>query len=333
MASKRILYLDLVKLFTIYLVIVGHVIQAMVDGLIIDRHLYKAIYSFHMPLFMLLSGYFFCSSTKTTFTNILKTKAKQLLVPAFTCTFICCIYLSLFHETPNYIAELIGNSWFLKTLFVIYIVMYFLKQIHINDYALMVLSCAILFIMPSASTLQINFLFPFFWCGYLFRKHNLLEKISFSWKYVLIFLLQYIFFYCLQQFYNVPNYIPISIYTLQNQGALICLRFCVAFLGCLCAITMISVVYKQLEKSCFINHIAKYGQKTLGVYVLQTIIVLTIFHDTLAWHEENELILDVLIAPSLALVFLVLCLFCIHILSKSKIIDLLLFGGQYYNSK
>ena len=39
------------------------------------------IYSFHMALFMSLSGYFFQSSLKKSFTEVLKSKAVQLLIP------------------------------------------------------------------------------------------------------------------------------------------------------------------------------------------------------------------------------------------------------------
>ena len=52
--SQRLLYIDALKGFTILLVVLGHVLQVRYD---IDNLLYRYIHSFHMPLFMFLSGY------------------------------------------------------------------------------------------------------------------------------------------------------------------------------------------------------------------------------------------------------------------------------------
>ena len=82
-----------------------------------------------------------------------------------------------------------------------------------------------------------------------------------------------------------------------------------------------------------IGEIAQYGQWTLGVYVLQTILVINIFPDTLAWYVESEWLLDLIVAPLLSLAFLVLCLLLIRWISKNKALGLIFFGGQYKTIK
>ena len=159
---KRIVYLDLVKLFTIYLVILGHVIAMMVNGYSVGGRLYAFIYSFHMPLFMLLSGYFVSSRLgEMPIVALIKKKGRQLLLPSITCTLICCVYICLTQEHPNYRDEMIGNSWFLKTLFVYYVLFGLLKRLPIDDWALCVVSCMALFVIPGCSSLQVNLLFPY----------------------------------------------------------------------------------------------------------------------------------------------------------------------------
>ena len=58
-SGKRIAYIDITKAFAIFTVVLGHVLQWTTAG---DPYHCSApfifIYSFHMPLFMLLSGYF-----------------------------------------------------------------------------------------------------------------------------------------------------------------------------------------------------------------------------------------------------------------------------------
>lgn len=328
---NRILYLDLVKLFTIYMVIIGHVIAMMVNGYVVGEKLNAFIYSFHMPLFMMLSGYFISSKTLSkTVPDFLLTKARQLLLPAITCTAICLLYLFLVREHVDVRSEIIGNSWFLKTLFVFYVLFYLIKKIPMNDWVLLIVSCGLLFVIPHATTLQVNLIFPYFWGGYLLRKYQVLEKVSFKWKYAVFFVAAFAGCYSLQRYLGVPNYIGINIDSLQSQWHFILLRYVVAFSGSFATITLLSVLYNYCSKrGSMIREIAKYGQWTLGVYVLQTILVINIFPDTLAWYVESEWLLDLIVAPLLSLAFLVLFLLLIRWISKNKALGLIIFGGQY----
>ncbi len=328
----RIQYLDLVKLFTIYLVILGHVIAMMVNGYAVGERLYAIIYSFHMPLFMLLSGYFISNkSLNKPFNDFLITKAKQLLLPTLTCTIICVIYIYFARNYVDLRTEIIGNSWFLKTLFVYYLIFHIVKHISLNDWLLMFVSCFLLFVIPYASTLQINLLFPYFWGGYMLRKYNILEKISFSWKYSFIFTLIFVVVYFFQRYYNIPNYIAIDVNSILLSGHLIVYRYIVGFSGCLATITIVSSIYHFYDRfGQNEGGLSKYGKWTLGVYVLQTVLIINIFPDTLAWEIKNPFLFNVIVAPSISILFLILCLFLINLLSKNKTLDLLLFGGQYY---
>lgn len=75
--SSRIPYIDALRGFAILLVIAGHVIQTLygTDGLV-----FRYIYSFHMPLFMFLSG--FVSYKIETWKSVGK-RFLQLIVPFF----------------------------------------------------------------------------------------------------------------------------------------------------------------------------------------------------------------------------------------------------------
>ena len=62
--------LDFAKAILIILVIIGHSLQYsygndyLSSGHYFNNHLYRLIYSFHMPLFMMISGYLFSTSNK-----------------------------------------------------------------------------------------------------------------------------------------------------------------------------------------------------------------------------------------------------------------------------
>lgn len=75
--SKRINYIDIAKGLAIICVIIGHTF-AKYDKL--DRLVITFIYSFHVPLFFILSGFFVKDQTYDVKKTIIK-KAKQLLLP------------------------------------------------------------------------------------------------------------------------------------------------------------------------------------------------------------------------------------------------------------
>lgn len=65
--KARLLQIDLLKLFAIALVIWGHCIQYFSYNFYSEEPVYRIIYSFHMPLFMMISGFFSVSSMKMGF--------------------------------------------------------------------------------------------------------------------------------------------------------------------------------------------------------------------------------------------------------------------------
>ena len=98
MKSERNLYLDVLKAVSIVLVVFGHAIQYgsgmeyLSWGSCLYNPVFSFIYSFHMPLFMLISGYLFFFSTRNkTAKELIIAKAKQILIPLFCWSFVSLI--------------------------------------------------------------------------------------------------------------------------------------------------------------------------------------------------------------------------------------------------
>ena len=85
MSSNRVEYIDIAKGIGILLVALAHA-----DISIISPYLHKFIYSFHMPLFFFLSGYFF--SVKTPFWSFLKKRFHTILKPYLVTIFLIYIF-------------------------------------------------------------------------------------------------------------------------------------------------------------------------------------------------------------------------------------------------
>lgn len=98
--NNRINLLDYLKGFAILLVVFGHSIQFgsgvsyLKQELFFENIYFKIIYSFHMPLFMLISGFLFYRNKNKNFKDILISKTKLLVIPIFTWQ---TIYFILFY--------------------------------------------------------------------------------------------------------------------------------------------------------------------------------------------------------------------------------------------
>ncbi|NCC54409.1 MAG: DUF1624 domain-containing protein [Erysipelotrichia bacterium] len=82
---KRIEYIDVAKGIGIILVVIGHsIIAQMRSNSVIASFIYNYIYSFHMALFFVLSGYLFSYTIKKyTSKKIICEKFSQLMIPYF----------------------------------------------------------------------------------------------------------------------------------------------------------------------------------------------------------------------------------------------------------
>lgn len=122
--KQRIDYIDRMKGMAIFFVVMGHVYGMVFDQS--ENITYQWISSFHMPLFMFLSGLVACSGVVCPYWGVRKLgkKLKGLLLPlvvfgmCFTMTFSKDFLTGLigFLESPNK-----NGYWYLMTLAVFYV--------------------------------------------------------------------------------------------------------------------------------------------------------------------------------------------------------------------
>ena len=132
-ARKRVEYVDVAKGIAILSVVVGHTFSAYDPGSLLD----KVIYSFHMPLFFILSGFFYKPQE---FKKAFWKKVKGVLIPYFLINVLRCLaalYQNGFEKmltgylfpalygsgaTPKiplclFNVKIVGMTWFLIAMF------------------------------------------------------------------------------------------------------------------------------------------------------------------------------------------------------------------------
>lgn len=178
-SKERDYYFDNLKFLLIIIVVIGHSIEPLVNSNMNLKAVYVFIYTFHMPLFILVSGYF--SKNINTDKYILKI-ARKILIPYF---IFQILYFLFFHFVMN-------NHAIKFTLFTPYWIMWFLLSLFIWKLVLpyfvklkFPLLLSIVLAISAGYIDQIGYFmsfsrtitfFPFFLLGYYLNKSHL-EKL------------------------------------------------------------------------------------------------------------------------------------------------------------
>lgn len=265
--TERKFYLDNLKGILIILVIVGHAIQFLVPNYE-KCFAFRFIYSFHMPLFFLISGYL---ANRGCFRQgVIKRRAIQLLLPFVTWAFISPLLNTGHFDAVDSFETLIypdRGLWFLYNLFV-YSLIYCVAE-WINDrmkvnkwivvlFAYLILAALMFFFRTKFNCTQLCYHYVFFIAGCIYR--CIRSKLSVS-KILPVIGIAY--------FISVPfwttNGSPLF-YDYINLGNAFAYmyRYGVQILGMFFFFELGS---KYLNKKLFF--ITDYGKMTLGVYALQ----------------------------------------------------------------
>lgn len=236
MVVKRMDWVDIAKGITIIFMIIGHTVP-------ISSGVYTFIFSFHMPLFVILSGITYRSlkNIKSFWLNI-KKYFKRLFIPYLITLLICRLlrdiqYYGVFNLSifiKNFFSDFIwgngcsyvflgkeysgvGSIWFLITLFLSKIVFDFINLIVKDEFERVVIYSFLMIIMITFSFfhwlpwgLDLVFIFTFYlYIGYMLSVYKDFFKKYFKIFFAISFLVWMI---CL--FYNIHIELAVRSYPL-----------------------------------------------------------------------------------------------------------------------
>ena len=313
-----------------FIVIWGHVIQYtnVQEGL--NNKIAAFIYSFHMPMFMMLSGIFFHKQIQSNIAHFLIKNFKRLLLPALFIDF--SLFVIIFIHKPRGVTESIEwlwncRPWFITTLFIFNVLTFLVykitKHLEFSFIITFVLFCTI----PSISD-RLIFMYPFFVMGHYIKRFISYNKIG--------YILLAIFIICLILGINTPETtIYVTPYTVWSIGEglhfdkslLIAIkRYFIGFCGSIGIFFILKNIFTSFAKSfCYLNIVQFCGKNTLGLYLLQIVLF------TLYMGLSNEVLSNLTfnhdwIAFILSVIVMVVLCFCIKIIQNSKLLKLLILG-------
>lgn len=196
MSGERERLPDVLRGFAIVLVVLGHCIQEgsgegfSENMLYFHDRLYQFIYSFHMPLFMMVSGYLGWGSMKRADTKdkrrrLLKARAVKLLSPIFLWTAIDYArglvigYIRVDVQSQAivfaYFYSVLNNLWFLWAAFWCFIIVYAVHYFFKDSVLVYLAGFVLLFFIPDGLGLgAYKYMLPYFVVS--FYGHKYIER-------------------------------------------------------------------------------------------------------------------------------------------------------------
>lgn len=325
--------IDIVKGLAIFLVIFGHSIQYLGGDKYLnseaffDNVLFKLIYSFHMPLFMMLSGFLFAYSiNKYTIRELISKRFKSLIVPILTCSVLERVILYILGNNLTVkmlVATFITSLWFLWAVFFCSLAVIIVNKYFKDNLFVYLTILIILAIFPDKFNKDLYaFMYPYFIFGYFANIKNWKEKLK---NNALTFLLV-IAYLILMIFFNKSSYIyttGITIFKSNNISFTILndlYRYIVGFIGSLLMISLVSMC--KANKN---NFITKIGQDTLGLYIINIYLSKYLLYKLDMFIFSNELIYNIfcfIISCGITIV----SYYAIKVIKKNKHLKSLLLG-------
>lgn len=286
--KKRIEYLDIARCLAMFCIIIGHLDITPINNF---------VFTFHIPLFLFISGYFF--NPGQDFKTFFKHKFKSLIKPyLIVCAIICVVEAILaapgqFHYTIFYwlVASLFGSGsprdfgtfimprigaiWFLLALFFALIV--FKLLVKLPRYIRLILIILIVqlsvystkFFWLPLSLQPAGCFILFIYIGYLIRKYEHLIKFNrFTLLASTLLIISWI--YCL--------HIGCGLYLVNASLLHGWLDILGSMGGCIVLVLVSKLIYKK--KNLFIDEIINMGKNSIYILCVH-LLELTLFTDIL----------------------------------------------------
>lgn len=335
--NERLLFVDLLKLFAIYLVLLGHCVQQFLTSSPLENDVYVYIYSFHMPLFMLLSGYFSSSSVSLAFGDFLRKKSRQLLLPVFSWTvmsfalYVVLDYIFLHKNINNVLGDSLarsfGNFWFLKSLFVCYLIAWCGKNSKLPSWVWVI---ATLLLSQLIAKYNVKIMYPCFLAGMALRNYSDFVKRNRFPIFLISSLVFVLMLLCWDGSFLKPANLfqALSEHDFKSVGNELYIRAYRMTIGISASISIYLSFMFLFEKSSglFLKKMAMIGQYTLDVYLLQVLLLETLLGEVLCLDSMNITLVNYLVTPLVALLLLLVCVKTSCLICKSRKADFLLFG-------
>lgn len=335
-------WIDFEKGIAIYSVVLGHSIQYIYchNESMEDNCVFLFIYSFHMALFAMISGYlFYYSARRYSLIEGVVRKVETILVPCLVWGGIEYFYTVLRGWNSvsfnGCILFLLNHNWFLWSVFycniVVILMHHFWGEGKIKNLVALLIVISAMFYPDYFNLIDFKMMFPAFWVGYLIKDRQLLHKYkiaTINTKLVILGTIVLIYIW-LMLFVVDKNDIMHWQYYLGADRiyAFECLikRQAVNIIGSIMVIVMLKHLFERLTVRSYVDRVSTLGKNSLGIYMIQSIVF---GYGLGVLYKFSELVILIrgIITVALSVVITICSLIIVNIIKKNRISAKILLG-------
>ena len=343
--QNRDLTLDLAKGLAITLVVLGHALQYSFgeaytsSNLFFDNIVFKTIYSFHMPLFMLISGYLFYTSNQKDFRTLALSKLMAIGIPIVTFTIICnwstfwgiLVEKGVLHFFASFIDNLIRGwaMWFLSSLLmnmlIVSVITRITHSVMLRNVVLLLIFVGSMFVPDYLLPGVFKFMFPFFCIGYLVKEGNLdVYRSSQNHAAMIVLSILSVLSVC---WFDRSTYIYTSGFYLfrgiNDPMIQLYVNLKRMIIGLIVSYTILQCVHVFAVRKK-ITILERFGQMTLFVYGFNVVFdtFYTWIMTTMSWNIDFNYLTPILFT----LCVIILAYYLYKLISRNKVLALLFLG-------
>ena len=305
--ESRDLLADVLKGFGIILVVLGHCIQTgsgsefLENAAYFEDKLYQFIYTFHMPLFMAVSGYYAWNSINRAASlqdvkTMIKKKCVCMIAPNLAWKLLEMAYAAstggyIYHNFEmlcrDFLVGTLTNFWFLWAVlysFLLVCIMHYRFKDSAWIYALIFIA---MFFTPDGLGLNAyKYMLPYYLIGFYVNQNKSLLPIGGlnQRKKMLAAFLCGIIFFALASFFNRDSFIYLTGYKLIGkdyavQFGIDAYRFAVGLFGTAFWSLFWSILLNACRKHTIVIRLLAYiGMRVMGIYIISSLLALYLLY-------------------------------------------------------
>jgi fucose 4-O-acetylase-like acetyltransferase len=336
----RNMYFDTLKLFTIFLVIWGHCIQHFQTNDLAENVVFRYISSFHMSLFMMISGYFSVSSLQISIFPFITKKFMRLIYPCIVWGGMLWIILEVTHSfhygngNISFVGLLsdfywMSDFWFLKSCFICYCLAYIGVHSRVKVVYWVPITLLLSLLIP---LFQVTYMFPCFLLGWFLRNNKKLTNwiLTNTHYFVIFFLVMLIFWnqntwnksHCSPSIHGT-DYIIVLIESLYSRVY----RLLIGIVGSVTVLSVFQYLFKvKVSFPKYIDACCQMGVYTLEIYIIHSIMYVWFLKFIINLDNIGFIYYTFIITPICSVFTLILCFYFAKITHRSPLISHFLWG-------
>lgn len=295
---QRDQYFDIIKGIAVIMMVLGHSIEYgggllyRDSGDYFNNPLFLVIYSFHMPLFMMVSGYFYYfTSSRRDCLSILKNKLRTLFVPVL---FFALFNSVLAFQAPfsaggfvwDYIHRLPNTLWFLWNLLIFTGIKLLQNKLKMDNVVADFVIAVMLCLVPNQPLgAFLAYMYPFFCIGYYVNKKGYMTMFEHNIKQImatstLLFVVLLCFFNSEYLVYDSGTCF-FSDNSFVNQCEYNLFRLIIGVSGSISIASIVKFVELSFKRETNLGKcLAHVGVLSMGIYCFQDIALCLYHHFT-----------------------------------------------------